>query len=179
MAVKVEEALDIIYKNVSRTSIKFVPIEQSLGHVLAEDIIASHNLPPFDNSAMDGYAVKLQDANASVKVKHSILAGDDSHEILENGYAIKIMTGAKIPKGCEAIVPVENTTASENGVILPADLKDAQHIRHQGEDIQSGEILLKKGKRLFAHQITLLASQGISHIKVHKKPRIALFASGS
>ena len=179
MAIKVEEALDLIYRNVSATSIKILPIEQSLGHVLAEDIIARHNLPPFDNSAMDGYAVKLQDAGNSVIVKHTIFAGDNSHEILENGFAIKIMTGAKIPEGCEVIVPVENTSESTDGVILPENIKDAQHIRRRGEDIKSDELLLKNGKRLFAHQITLLASQGISHIKVHKKPRVALFASGS
>lgn len=179
MAVTVEEALDLIYKNVSPTRVKFVPIEQSLGHVLAEDIIAKHNLPPFDNSAMDGYAVKAQDAGKSVTVKHTIYAGDDSQETLKNGYAIKIMTGAKIPEGCEAIVPVENTTQSENGIILPTEIKPSQHIRRQGEDIKCCDLLLKKGKRLFAHQITLLASQGISHIKVFKKPRIALFASGS
>ena len=179
MAVTVEEALEIIYSKVSQTSVKFVPIEQSLGHVLAQDIVAVHNLPPFDNSAMDGYAVKVQDAGTTVKVNHTVFAGDNSMEVLQNGFAIKIMTGAKIPQGCEAIVPIENTTESQDGILLPQDIKESQHIRPQGEDIQSSELLLKTGKRLFAHQITLLASQGISHIKVHKKPRIALFASGS
>jgi len=179
MAIKVEEALDIIYKNITPTSIKFVPIEQSLGHVLAEDIVAKHNLPPFDNSAMDGYAVKLQDAGKTVEISDTIFAGDNCDAQLQEGVAIKIMTGAKIPSQCDAIVPVENTSMQEDKVLLPENIKLSQHIRKKGEDIESGEILLKKGKRLFAHQITLLASQGISHIKVHKKPRIALFASGS
>ena len=179
MAVKVEEALEIIYKNVSPKSIKILPIEQALGFVLAQDIVATHNLPPFDNSAMDGYAVKVNDAGKSISVKHTIFAGDNSTEVLENGFAIKIMTGARIPKGCECVVPIENTQATDKGVILPNDLELSRHIRFAGEDIQQNDILLLSGERLHAHNITLLASQGISHIKVYKKPKVALFASGS
>ncbi|WP_455757047.1 molybdopterin molybdotransferase MoeA [Sulfurimonas sp.] len=179
MAVKVEEALEIIYKNISSKSIKILPIEQSLGLVLAEDIIAKHNLPPFDNSAMDGYAVKVSDAGKCVKVENTIFAGDNSDEVLTKGNAIKIMTGAKIPQGCECIVPVEDTTESSSSVTLPQNLEEGKHIRLAGEDIKCCDQLLNKGKRLFAHQITLLASQGISHVKVYKKPHISIFASGS
>jgi len=179
MAVKVEEALEIIYKNVQNTTIKILPIEQALGFILAEDIVAAHNLPPFDNSAMDGYAVKVDDAGKCVKVTHTIFAGDDSHEILTIGFAIKIMTGARIPEGCECIVPVEDTKECDEGVVLPDNLSMSKHIRLAGEDIKCCDKLLFKGEKLHAHQITLLASQGISHIKVYKKPRIALFASGS
>ncbi len=179
MAVSVEEALEIIYKNVSPKSLKILPIEQSLGFVLAQDIGASHNLPPFDNSAMDGYAVKLSDAGKCVLVNHTIFAGDNSNAILEAGFGIKIMTGARIPQGCECIVPIEDISECTNGVKLPSDLLNAKHIRLAGEDIQAGDILLKSGEKLQSHQLTLLASQGISHTKVYKKPKIALFASGS
>ena len=179
MAVKVEEALEIIYQKVSNTSIKILPIEQALNLVLAQNIVATYNLPPFDNSAMDGYAVKVQDADKCVEVNSTIFAGDDSHEVLACGFGIKIMTGARIPEGCECIVPVEDTSECEGGVVLPKDLNLGKHIRLAGEDIKRGDELLVKGQRLHAHQITLLASQGISHIKVYKKPRIALFASGS
>lgn len=179
MAVSVEEALELIYQHVTNTFIKILPIEQALGSVLAQDIIASHNLPPFDNSAMDGYAVKIADGGTCVSVHHTIFAGDDSHEELTNGHAIKIMTGAKIPFGTQCIVPIEETPACEDGIQLPKNLVMSKHIRFCGEDIKSGDTLLKSGDRLRAHQITLLASQGISHIKVYKKPRIALFASGN
>ncbi len=179
MAVKVEEALELIYKNVTTKSLKILPIEQALGFVLAQDVTAEHNLPPYDNSAMDGYAVKISDANKCVKVTHTIFAGDNSQEKLQEGYGIKIMTGARIPDGCECIVPVEDTRECKNGVILPEKLSQAKHIRLCGEDIASGAKLLEAGQRLSAHHITLLASQGISHIKVYKKPRVALFASGS
>lgn len=179
MSVKVENALELIYTNITAKSLKILPIEEALDYILAQDITATHNLPPYDNSAMDGYAVKLEDAGKSVKVNHTIFAGDNSSEELSHAIAIKIMTGAKIPLGTQCIVPIEDTKESEGGVILPDDLVLSKHIRLCGEDIKKQTILLKKGEKLHAHQITLLASQGISHVKVHKKPRVALFASGN
>lgn len=179
MSVTIEEALEYIYTQTKAKSLKILPIEEALGYVLAEDIIASHNLPPFDNSAMDGYAVKIEDAGKEVKVNHTIFAGDDSEEELLSGNGIKIMTGARIPSGCDTVVPIEDVTTLQNGVKLPQNLKKGRHIRLYGEDIRSGDTLLTKGQKLHAHQITLLASQGISHIKVFKKPRIAIFASGN
>ena len=179
MAVKVEEALELIYQHVKSKSLKILPIEQALGSVLAQNIKASHNLPPYDNSAMDGYAVKIEDAGSCVEVTHTIFAGDDSSEELTKGKGIKIMTGARIPKGCQCIVPAEDTKECENGVLLPENLVLSKHIRLCGEDIKSGSSLLYAGEKLYAHHITLLASQGISHVKVYKKPKIALFASGS
>jgi len=179
MAVKVEEALELIYQHVKTKSLKILPIEQALGSVLAENVTASHNLPPYDNSAMDGYAVKIEDAGSCVEVTHTIFAGDDSSEELVKGKAIKIMTGARIPNGCQCIVPSEDTKECENGILLPQNLVLSKHIRLCGEDIKSGTNLLHTGEKLYAHHITLLASQGISHVKVYKKPKIALFASGS
>ena len=179
MAVTVESALELIYNNISSKSVKILPIEEVLGFILAENIVASHNLPPYDNSAMDGYAVKLEDAGKNVKVTHTIFAGDDSKEELSHGFGIKIMTGAKIPLGTQCIVPIEDTKESQDGVILPNDLTLSKHIRLCGEDIKIQTPLLSIGTKLNAHQITLLVSQGISHVKVHKKPRVALFASGN
>jgi molybdopterin molybdotransferase len=179
MAIKIEDALQIIYKKVSKKNTKLLPIEKALGFVLAKDIVATHNLPPYDNSAMDGYAVKLQDASKCVKVQDTIYAGDNSNHILKNEFAIKIMTGAKIPESTECIVPIEDVKECINGILLPEKLKESKHIRFCGEDIKRGDTILEKGDRLNAHKITLLASQGISHIKVYKKPIVALFGSGN
>jgi molybdopterin molybdotransferase len=179
MLVSIEEGLELIYQHVSAKASECISIESALGRVLSNDLVATHNLPPFDNSAMDGYAVTCKDSGKEVKVDHTIFAGDHEEFKMSSGHAIKIMTGAKIPKGCEAIVPQEDTQEKKNGVTLPENIKEAQHIRRMGEDIQSGELLLSAGTRLHAHQITLLASQGISHIHVHQKPTIAVFASGS
>ena len=179
MAVTVEEALELIYTNIKHKSLKIIPIEEALGTILAEDIIATHNLPPYDNSAMDGYAVKIADSGKNVKVSHTIFAGDDSKEELTASNGIKIMTGARIPMGTQCIVPIEDTTPCFDGVTLPKNLIISKHIRLSGEDIKKGDKLLYRGDKLSAHKITLLASQGISHIKVHKRPKVALFASGN
>jgi molybdopterin molybdotransferase len=179
MEVTIDQALELIYKHTPIKSTKYLPLEQALGYILAEEITASHSLPPFDNSAMDGYAVKVSDASKCVEVKESIFAGDDSDAVLSNGYAIKIMTGARVPKGCEAIVPKEDTQKCQNGVTLPGVLTIGRHIRKEGEDIKTGSTLLQKGQKLQAHQITLLASQGITHVKVYKQIKVAIFASGS
>ena len=179
MTVTVEKALEIIYTHIKPKSIKIIPIEEALNYILAEDIVATHNLPPFDNSAMDGYAVKIEDSNKSVTVTHAIFAGDDSSLELHATNAIKIMTGARIPMGTHCIVPIEETTETDEGVQLPDNLAMSKHIRLAGEDIKKEQLLLKRGDKINAHQITLLASQGITHITVHKKPRVALFASGS
>ncbi len=179
MAVKVEEAFDLIYKNVSGGFLKIVPLEQALGFILAKDLFATHNLPPYDNSAMDGYAAKISDSGSCVVVNHTIFAGDNSDKELSAGFAIKIMTGAKIPLATQCIVPNEDVIACQMGVKLPDNLVISKHIRLLGEDIKSGDLLLKTGTKLGAYQIALLASQGISHVQVYKKPKVALFASGS
>ncbi len=179
MVVTIEKALELIYTNTKQKSVKILPIEEALGYILAEDIIATHNLPPFDNSAMDGYAVKIEDSNRCVKVTWSVFAGDNFKGELKHGEAIKIMTGAKIPLGTQCIVPIENVQECENGVKLPDNLVISKHIRLSGEDIKKETCLLSCGDKIDAHQITLLTSQGISHIKVFKKPRVAFFASGN
>ncbi|WP_457749854.1 molybdopterin molybdotransferase MoeA [Sulfurimonas sp.] len=179
MTVSIEQALELIYTNTKQKSLKILPIEEALGYVLAEDIIATHNLPPFDNSAMDGYAVKIEDSNKCVRVACSVFAGDDFQGELKHGEAIKIMTGARIPLGTQCIVPIEDISECHEGVHLPDNLTMSKHIRFAGEDIKKETKLLSRGDKIAAHQITLLASQGISHIKVYKKPRVALFASGN
>jgi len=179
MAVSIEEALQLIYQNTQKKSTKIVPIENALNSILAEDIIATHNLPPYDNSAMDGYCVKLEDEGQCVKVVDTFFAGEIHTKQLSHKEAIKIMTGAKIPLGTQCVVPKEEVKECEDGILLPHNLTLAQHIRFCAEDIKQGEILLQKGQKLQAQQITLLASQGITHIQVYKKPRIVLFSSGN
>ncbi len=179
MAVTIEQAFELIYTNIKPKSLKIIPIEEALGYILAEDIIAVHNLPPYDNSAMDGYAVKIEESGKCLQVSCTIFAGDNFEGELSHGEAIKIMTGARIPLGTQCIVPIEDVQECPNGVEIPQNLTMSRHIRLAGEDIKKEQQLLSKGERIDAHQITLLASQGISHIKVHKKPRIALFASGN
>ncbi|WP_295021943.1 molybdopterin molybdotransferase MoeA [Sulfurimonas sp.] len=178
MAVTAEQALEYIYANTKVKSIYILPIENVLGFVLAEDIKATHNLPSFDNSAMDGYAVKTEDAGKTVEVIHTIFAGDNPTITLQNNQAIKIMTGAMVPKDSNCIVPIEDVIQIDKNIKLPQNLKQGRHIRLCGEDIKKETTILQSGQRIFAHHITLLTSQGISHVKVYKKPKVAIFASG-
>jgi molybdopterin molybdotransferase len=179
MAINVEEALSAIYTFATPTQSEIVPIENAIHRVLCENISASYSLPSFDNSAMDGYAVRVEDAGKTLKQSCVIFAGDGAEIRLVEDQCIRIMTGAKIPQGCEAIVPIEELSVNDDSVTLPSSIRASAHIRLKGEDIQAGMELLCEGTMLHAHHISLLASQGITHIKVHRRPRVALFSSGN
>jgi molybdopterin molybdotransferase len=178
MPVSITQALDIIYKNSAVVSSEILPIEMALGRVMSEDSIATFDLPRFDNSAMDGYAVKCADAGSAVECTDIIYAGDNPKMTLHATKAIKIMTGAPIPNGCEAVIPVENVTVDGTQVTLPQEIQQDGHIRRAGEDIKRGSVYLHKGEKVTAYSIALLASQGVTHIKVTRKIKVAVFGTG-
>jgi molybdopterin molybdotransferase len=122
----------------------------------------------------------LNDSNKVVKVVDEIFAGDDKSLDLKQKEAIKIMTGAKIPKNCEAVVPIEDVKFIKDRLIqLPKDIKKGANIRLKGEDVKEKEIIALNGELLNAYKLALLASQGISYIDTFKKPRVTVFATGS
>ena len=178
MAVSIIEALDIIYDNVAPLTTEIIPIESSVGRIMAENSVATFDLPRFDNSAMDGYAVKCVDANSTVTCDEVIYAGDDPQMILVPKKAIKIMTGAPIPEGCEAIIPIENVSGEGGQITLPSTVEKDAHIRRAGEDVKSGTVYLKKGESVTAYSIALLASQGVTHLTVYRKIKVAVFGTG-
>ena len=179
MAVQVIEALRLINHKIIKTKYEVVPIEDSIDRIAAEDIFATHFMPRFNNSAMDGYAVKLEDSNKVVKVIDKILAGSKKTTKIKNGQTIKIMTGARVPKSVDAIVPQELVEIiDDTSVKLPETIQPFAHIRFVGEDIKNGQILIANGESINFSKITLLTSQGVTHIKVYKKPRVTVFASG-
>ncbi len=179
MALSVEEALELIYRLTQPTQTEIIPIENAIHRVISETITAQYSLPSFDNSAMDGYAVRVEDAGKTLLQSCTIFAGDGGEIRMVEDQCIRIMTGAKIPQGCEAIVPIEEVKIDGDHVTLPQTIKPSQHIRLKGEDIQSGMELIKAGTMVYAHHISLLASQGITHISVYRQPRVALFSSGN
>jgi len=178
MSVSLEKALDIIFENVESCSIEILPLNLALGRIIAKDVSADINLPPYDNSAMDGYAVNCSDGGKIVDISDTIYAGDNSSAVLKEGSAIKIMTGACIPEGTQAIVPIEEVEVIGSSVQLPAKIKMSNHIRRSGEDVKKGSVIIEKGTILSAYQTSLLASQGISYIEVYKRPEVAVFATG-
>lgn len=179
MAISVEEAFEHVYKLSLPLGSEIVPIENSIHRVIAENIEAEYSLPSFDNSAMDGYAVRTEDAGKTLLQSCVVFAGDKDDIRLVEDQCIRIMTGSKIPQGCEAIVPIEEVVVNGDNVTFPSLIKASQHIRLKGEDIQAGTILLTEGTFLCAHHISLLASQGITHVKLYRRPRVALFSSGN
>ena len=178
MAISITDALEIIYREVTPKSTHIVPIEEALGAIVARDYEATFDLPRFDNSAMDGYAVKVADAGKKVVVKEITYAGDIAEDAFEEGEVVKIMTGAPTPKGCESIVPIEDVNVVENGIELPENIKMNMMIRWKGEDIKSGKTFLFAQTKVTGYTLALLASQGITHIEVYRKPKVVIFSTG-
>ncbi|MEA3354329.1 MAG: molybdopterin molybdotransferase MoeA, partial [Campylobacterota bacterium] len=179
MAVGVKEALRLIDLHIQKCGYEIVPIEISIGSISAQEIFAEHFMPRFNNSAMDGYGVKYNDAGKIVKVIDTILAGSKKTTKVKEGKVIKIMTGARVPKSVDAVVPQELIKIIDKKKIqLPSNIVPFSHIRYVGEDIKNGELLICDGDEINASKITLLASQGVTHIKIYKKPKVTVFASG-
>ena len=182
MAITVHNATQILSNLQLNLKFEIIAIEDAQNRISAQEIFATSSLPKFDNSAMDGYAIIYEDKNEELEIIDTIFAGDDNKTLLNKNTCIKIMTGARIPKNTTAIIPKEDTKELENKKISilnnAKNTKEFQHIRYIGEDIKSGELLIKEGEELNFSKITLLSCQGISHIKVFKKPNIVVFASG-
>ncbi len=157
-----------------------LPLFEANKMILAEDIVCKKPLPAFDNSAMDGYGVRLCDAGKKSKIVARVLAGDDISGIsIRDGECIKIMTGAPVPPSVEAVVPFENALGvDEDGVSLPQNIKKGMNIRKEGEESKLGDLLLQKGDMLTPAAIGSLASQGIFVVKVFAKPKVAVISSG-
>lgn len=158
-----------------------LPLAEAIGYVLAEDILSPIFVPPFDNSAMDGYAIRIADLsnNATMPVAGKSFAGQPFEGEWPQGSCVRIMTGAKIPDGCDAVIMQENTVVGEDGVTFTqTEVKPQNNIRPTGDDIRKGDIVLPKGSRLTSRDIPMIATLGISHVTVVRKPRVAFFSTG-
>ena len=179
MAINVQTAIEIISNLTLDLNFEIIPIENASGKISAEEIFATSFLPKFDNSAMDGYAIIYEDKDNELNVIDTIFAGDNNNKLLEKNTCIKIMTGAKMPNNSTAIIPKEDIEElNDNKIKILKNVKEFQHIRYIGEDIKLNELLINIGDDINFSKITLLASQGISHIKVYQKPKVVVFASG-
>ena len=180
-AIKIESAKKLIHSFINpikaTESIKLI---DSLNRVLADNLVSPINVPNYDNSAMDGFAYKSnpKDNSKIFKITSTVLAGNISKSSLKNGEAIKIMTGGKIPEGADSVIPIELTTLSGNNITLNELPKTGANIRRVGEDIQKGNVALKKGTYLRPAEIGLIASVGIEKVKVYKEIKIAFFSTG-
>jgi molybdopterin molybdotransferase len=194
--ISVEEALTEIMGHVKPLEPERVPILEAVGRVLAEEIISEISIPPFDNSAMDGFAVRSADvAEATFEgpvrltVIGSVAAGYVTGMQVTPGTAIRIMTGAPMPSGADAVVPYEDTSdfdrAKEERLTAPADEIEVRkavapqaHVRPSGEDIRQGESVMRPGRIVRPQEVGVLASLGLESVLVHRRPRVAILATG-
>jgi molybdopterin molybdotransferase len=179
--ISVEDALKAILENIRELPAEKIFITDACGRCLAEDVISSMDVPACDNSAMDGYAVRLEDIKSipvKLKVSQDIPAGTQPQS-LEPGTAAKIMTGAGIPKGADAVVMREETKEAFDAVEILIVPKLNEHIRFAGEDIKKGKAIIKKGTILNPAYIGLLASIKKSLVYCYRRPRVAIRATGN
>ena len=191
--LSVHEAQQRILSYFSKTEETSIPLIQSEGHILAQNCVADIDLPPFDNSAMDGFAVIFQDIigassenPVTLKVVADIPAGSKSEVVLSRGMAARIMTGAPIPSGADTVIMVEATDCDYRTTEIPLPKTVAifetaalgTHIRHQGEDIRSGQSIIQSGRNLRPQDLGILAMLGMAQVRVHRAPVMALLSSG-
>jgi len=189
--LSVAEAQHIILDQIETCSAEAVTLLEALGRVLAADVVAQDDLPPFDNSAMDGYAVRASDvASASydapitLSVVADIAAGHPSEVVIGAGQAARIMTGAPLPAGADAVTPVEVTDEPLRRGVLPEQVKVFQnskrgeYIRSAGGDVRRGERVLGAGAVVRPAEIALLAALGVDRVPVIRRPRVAVLATG-
>lgn len=178
--ISLEEALDILNKKVNNLDIEEVTLFNGLNKVLAKDVYTKINNPPFNKSAMDGYALISKDAiiNNKLKIIDKVYAGGSTKKVVTTNTAIKIMTGAPIPYGANAVIKQEDVILEENNIVIRNQVEENQNICLLGEDIFKGDLLVKANKRLDYADVGFIASSGISKIKVYRKPKIAFFTTG-
>ncbi len=177
MAVTIIEAIELILSTTKSTKSELISLENALTRVSYQTLNATISLPTFNNSAMDGFGLKGRHDNYTIVGK--ILAGDAHSYDLKEGECVTIMTGAEVPSSVDSVIPQENTNITDTTIVINKAVKEKANIRLKGEDIKVGEMILEKGEKITSAHISLLASQGITHIKVHRIPRVAVFASGS
>jgi molybdopterin molybdotransferase len=185
MAISVDEALRKVLDSVNPLGVERVPIRDATGRILAEDVRSPRDIPGFDNSAMDGYAVRAADVGeasedrpARLAVLETIAAGGVPTINVGPGQSSRIMTGAPIPAGADAIVPVERTRGGHDTVEILAPAMPGAFVRPRGEDLREGDPVMTRGQRLRAGNIGTLASVSRSIIDVYRRPRVALVATG-
>lgn len=175
-----EEARKIILDCVVPLGVEKVEMLDAVGRVLAEDIQAPWDMPLWDNTAMDGYAVHSKDCGeaASLKLSGFLPAGGFMSHPMQAGTAVKILTGAPIPAGADAVVPFEQAEERDETVFLKGKVKPGDHIRFKGEDVKEGETILSAGTVLRPSEISMLASFGRLFIPVHRRVRVAILSTG-
>ncbi|EHJ09025.1 molybdopterin molybdotransferase MoeA [Staphylococcus simiae] len=184
--IPVKEAIERIVKQQSSMGTLTVSLNDSLGHILAEDIVATYDIPRFNKSPYDGFAIRSQDsavANGQHRVEFKVIdhigAGSVSNKIVGDHEAVRIMTGAQVPEGADAVVMFEQTIEQEDTFTIRKPFAKNENISLKGEETTTGDLVLKKGQTVNPGVIAVLATYGYTEVKVVKQPSVAVIATGS
>jgi molybdopterin molybdotransferase len=184
--ITVAEAIEQILQTINPLGLERVNILDALGRVLGEDITAGRNIPPKDNSAMDGYALRFQDTIGAsphqpvlLEVIEDIPAGAIPQKSIAAGQSARIMTGAPLPVGADAVLKMEDTEKDGQKIKIMAEAQSGQDVRRAGEDVREGELVIPRGTIVRPAGIGMLASLGRSFISVYQRPLIAVLATGN
>jgi molybdopterin molybdotransferase len=182
----VKKAQKIIDPSLKKVGVETISIEDAHRRVLAENVTSKLNSPPFERSAMDGYAIQAKDTfgfsennPAKIKIIDTIGAGQISNKLVKHGEAVRIATGAPIPEGANSVVMEEYTNSQGDNLEVEMSLTPGENISPMGEDIKKGDTILRKGKILRPQDLALIATAGYNSINVFKKPKIAVITTGN
>lgn len=164
----------------ARLPIERRPLARCLGAVLAEDLVAAIDLPGFDNSAMDGFALRARDATegASLALAGEQFAGPDRGQAIGDGQCLRITTGAPLPLGADAVVMKEDVREQDGRIVLARAVREGQHLRHRGEDVVAGDRVFQAGEVMTPAMLGLAAALGVALLPVHRRPTVAVFTTG-
>lgn len=183
--LSVRAALQEVLANVASVGHEQVSLARAPQRVLAKSVEARRTVPPFDNSAMDGFAVRASDLTGAspaeplrLRVVATLVAGGLPTRELEPGTAVHIMTGAPLPPGADTVVRLEEAELDGDSVVLTRAPRPGEHVRRAGEDIAAGAVVCRAGQSLGPAELGLLASQGITSVTVYRRPRVAILATG-
>jgi molybdopterin molybdotransferase len=176
--ISFEEALERILYDVKATGTERVNFNDALYRVLAEDVYADVDMPPFDKSAVDGYACRMEDLDKDMEVLEIIAAGEIPTKVVGVGQCTKVMTGAKVPEGADTVIMVEHTKETRPGYIRFTGNKTARNIAYHAEDIKKGDKVWGKGMQILPQHVAIFASVGCVTPLVGRQPRVAILSTG-
>lgn len=177
--ISYNEAMELIEARAVKAGARTVSLRDALGQILAEDVVAPLNLPPFRNSAMDGFAVRRAEVTAgqACEIGATVAAGDKAQA--DEGAVVRIMTGALVPPGYDAVIPVEQAEVSGQSVVFAHIPAVGANIREAGEDVAEGEVVLRVGERVVPEKLALLAALGVREVSLVTLPEIHVFSTGN
>jgi molybdopterin molybdotransferase len=183
--IDLDDARRLVLERVGPLGAEPVPLREALGRILAVDVVSADRVPGFDNSSMDGFAVRAADTSgassgspATLIVVDESRAGRPASSALRHGQAIGISTGAVIPEGADAVVRSEDTSLRDGQVAVEVDVAPGNNVRHAGDDIEPGATVLHRGARLGAAELGVLASVGVAEVACSRRPRLGVLTTG-